>query len=59
MIFLKWGLWHRHFGLILDILDLMPRWLTAIITAGVDVLDFFTDIRMRDEKYSGRGPQDE
>lgn len=42
------GLWHRHFGLILDILDLMPRWLTAIINpAGVDVLDFFTDIGIR------------
>lgn len=39
------GLWHRHFGLILDVLDLMPRWLTKLINpAGIDVLDFFNDI---------------
>ena len=39
------GLWHRHFGLILNILDLMPRWLTMLINpAGLDVIDFFDDI---------------
>lgn len=39
------GLWHRHFGLILDILDLMPRWLTKLIDpTGIDVVDFFNDI---------------
>ena len=39
------GLWHRHFGLILDILELMPRWLTKIINpTGIDVLDFFDNI---------------
>lgn len=39
------GLWHRHFGLILDILDLIPRWLTMLINpAGIDVLDFFNNI---------------
>ena len=39
------GLWHRHFGLILDVLDLMPRWLTKLINpAGIDVVDFFNDI---------------
>lgn len=39
------GLWHRHFGLILDILDLMPRWLTMLINpTGIDVIDFFNDI---------------
>lgn len=42
------GLWHRHFGLILDILDLMPRWLTKLINpAGIDVVDFFNDIGVR------------
>lgn len=36
------GLWHRHFGLILDVMDLMPRWLVKIINpSGIDVLDFF------------------
>lgn len=45
------GLWHRHFGLILDILDLMPRWLTKLINpAGIDVLDFFTDIGTRTDQ---------
>lgn len=42
------GLWHRHFGLILDVLDLMPRWLTKLINpTGIDVLDFFSDIGTR------------
>jgi len=42
------GLWHRHFGLILDILDLMPRWLTKLINpAGIHVVDFFNDIGVR------------
>ncbi|KAH8600962.1 cytochrome P450 [Bisporella sp. PMI_857] len=42
------GLWHRHFGLILDILDLMPRWLTILINpAGIDVVDFFNDMGVR------------
>ena len=37
------GLWHRHFGFILDIMDLMPRWLVKVMNpAGVDVLDYFT-----------------
>jgi cytochrome P450 len=45
------GLWHRHFGLILHILDLMPRWLTKLINpAGIDVLDFFTDIGERTDQ---------
>ncbi len=36
------GIWHRHFGLILDIFSAMPRWLVAIINpAGISVLDFF------------------
>ncbi|KAH7319018.1 cytochrome P450 [Rhexocercosporidium sp. MPI-PUGE-AT-0058] len=39
------GVWHRHFGLILDIFAAMPRWLVALINpAGVSVLDFFNDI---------------
>ncbi|KAL2060043.1 hypothetical protein VTL71DRAFT_9865 [Oculimacula yallundae] len=39
------GIWHRHFGLILDIFEAMPRWLVAFINpAGVSVLDFFNDI---------------
>jgi len=36
------GLWHRHFGVILDVMDLMPRWLVKIMNPnGIDVLDFF------------------
>ena len=36
------GVWHRHFGLILDIFSAMPRWLVAMIDpAGVSVHDFF------------------
>lgn len=36
------GLWHRHFGLILDIMDRIPRWMVKIMNpAGIDVLDFF------------------
>jgi hypothetical protein len=36
------GLWHRHFGLILDVMDMMPRWMVKIMNpAGIDVLDFF------------------
>jgi cytochrome P450 len=36
------GMWHRHFGLILDLFQAMPRWLVAIINpAGLDVVDFF------------------
>ncbi|KAG0645611.1 Cytochrome P450 monooxygenase [Hyphodiscus hymeniophilus] len=39
------GLWHRHFGLILDIMDMMPRWMVKIMNpSGIDVLDFFNDI---------------
>ncbi|KAH9216249.1 cytochrome P450 [Leptodontidium sp. 2 PMI_412] len=39
------GVWHRHFGLILDIFAAMPRWLVAVVDpAGVPVLDFFNDI---------------
>ncbi|PVH77367.1 putative P450 monooxygenase, partial [Cadophora sp. DSE1049] len=39
------GIWHRHFGLILDIFSAMPRWLVAMIDpAGVSVHDFFNDI---------------
>jgi cytochrome P450 len=45
------GLWHRHFGLILHVLSLMPRWLTKIINpAGIDVLDFMDDIGARTDK---------
>jgi hypothetical protein len=36
------GVWHRHFGLILDVFQAMPRWLVgALNPAGVSVLDFF------------------
>lgn len=36
------GLWHRHFGIILNVMDLMPRWLVKIMNpTGIDVLDFF------------------
>lgn len=36
------GLWHRHFGIILDVMDLMPRWLVkAMNPDGIGVLDFF------------------
>jgi len=39
------GLWHRHFGVILDVMDLMPRWLVKIMNpTGIDVLDFFNVI---------------
>jgi cytochrome P450 len=39
------GLWHRHFGIILDAMDLMPRWMVKIMNPnGLDVLDFF-DVR--------------
>ena len=58
------GLWHRHFGLILNILDLMPRWLTKIINpAGIDVVDFMTDIgartdRLVDDYKKNAGPDE-
>lgn len=36
------GLWHRHFGLVLDVMDMMPRWLVQIMNPnGIAVLDFF------------------
>jgi cytochrome P450 len=36
------GMWHRHFGLILHVMDMMPRWMVKIMNpAGIDVLDFF------------------
>ena len=45
------GLWHRHFGLILHILDMIPRWLTQLINpTGIDVLDFFSDIGARTDQ---------
>lgn len=36
------GTWHRHFGLILNVFEAMPRWLVGLINPpGVSVLDFF------------------
>ena len=36
------GLWHRHFGAVLDVMELMPRWLVKVLNPTViDVLDFF------------------
>ena len=36
------GIWHRHFGYILDVFQMIPRWLVAIMNpAGVFVLDMF------------------
>ena len=36
------SMWHRHFGLILDIFQAMPRWLVKIINpAGIGAIDFF------------------
>lgn len=36
------GMWHRHFGVILDVIQAMPRWFVAIINpAGLDVVDLF------------------
>jgi cytochrome P450 len=35
------GLWHRHFGLVLDVMDMMPRWLVKIMNpTSIGVLDF-------------------
>lgn len=43
------GMWHRHFGLILDLFQAMPRWLVAIINpAGLDVVDFFAARHIQD-----------
>ncbi|KAL3417743.1 Trichodiene oxygenase 7 [Phlyctema vagabunda] len=42
------GVWHRHFGIVLHLMDLMPRWLVAMVNpTGIDVLDFFNDIVRR------------
>ncbi|KAH8807218.1 cytochrome P450 [Xylogone sp. PMI_703] len=39
------GMWHRHFGLVLDVLQSMPRWLIKLINpSGIGVVDFFNDI---------------
>jgi cytochrome P450 len=36
------GIWHRHFGLILDIFQAIPPWLVRMINpAGVDVVNMF------------------
>lgn len=36
------GIWHRHFGVILDVFLAIPRWFVALINpAGVFALDFF------------------
>lgn len=36
------GMWHRHFGLILDLFQAMPPWLVRMINpAGVDVVNMF------------------
>lgn len=44
------GVWHRHFGYILDVFQMIPRWLVAIMNpAGVSVLDMF-NVRFRVEK---------
>lgn len=41
------GMWHRHFGLILEIMDLVPRWFVKMMNpAGVAVLDFFNVIAL-------------
>lgn len=40
--FPKIGMWHRHFGLILDLFQAVPCWAVAIINpAGLDIVDFF------------------
>jgi cytochrome P450 len=40
--FAKIGMWHRHFGLILDVMQSIPPWIVAKLDpSGVDVLNFF------------------
>jgi hypothetical protein len=46
------GVWHRHFGLILDVFQAMPRWLVGVLNpAGVSMLDFFNVGRVFDTGY--------
>lgn len=40
--FPKIGMWHRHFGVILDVMQAIPPWIVAKLDpAGVDVLNLF------------------
>ncbi|RDW88511.1 hypothetical protein BP6252_00543 [Coleophoma cylindrospora] len=47
-VFPEIGMWHRHFGVVLDVMNTMPRWLVGLMNpTSLSVVDFFNDIESR------------